>query len=303
MKQINEQFIKQKPEISVIMKVYNGARFIEYSVNSILKQTFRNFEFIIVDDGSTDETWSLLEGLAGKDQRIILLRNKENEGLPRAANRALQLVSGQFVACQDADDWSYPERLEKQIGYLKKHGECVAVGSRMLMVNPNGLPIRLCRYPLNHEDIDFRHINGFGLQLPHPALMVRNDTLRLIEGYREEFPVADDYDLLLRLAEVGKVENLHDVLVRYTKHEKNISRLKKDMWSRLHHEALFQAWERRGMGTPPFKTIPNPSLKFRDGSRMVSLFIYGLKNVLQKPRSPEGWSAFKGAAARLVKKR
>jgi hypothetical protein len=133
-------------------------------------------------------------------------------------------------------------------------------------------------------------------------MMARTEALRLIGGYREEFPVADDYELLLRLGEVGKVENLPDVLVRYTRHESNTTSLKREKWSQCRHEALLQAWERRGMGIPPFKTIPNPSLRFRDGSRMVSLIIYGLKNVLRKPGSPEGWSALKGAASRLVRK-
>lgn len=286
------------------MKAYNAARYVENSVNSVLKQTFGNFELIIVDDGSTDDTWTILGKLAEQDRRIILHRNLKNMGLPGTGNLALKLVSAEFLAIQDADDWSYPERLEKQHRYLKQHAECVAVGSQMLMVNPDGLPIRLWRVPLSHEEIDFRHINGFGLQLPHPAMMVRTDTMRLVGGYREEFPMSDDYDLLLRLAEEGKVENLPDVLVRYTRHEKSTTRLmKKETWSQYKHEALLQAWERRGLGAPAFKTIPNPSLRFRDGSRMVSLFIYGLKNVLRKPGSREGWSALKGSAARLIRKR
>jgi len=296
--------MEQKPKISVILKVYNAARFIESSVHSILNQTFKNFELITIDDGSTDESWAILRDLANKDQRIKLHRNMKNMGLPKTGNLALKLASAEFIAIQDADDWSYPDRLDRQVRFLEKNPECVALGSQMMMVNSDGLPIRLWKVPLSHADIDFRHINGFGLQLPHPTLMTRADTMRLVEGYREEFPFSDDFDLLLRLAEVGKVENLPDVLVRHTKHGENISRLKKDMWYRYKHKATFQAWDRRGIGTPAFKTIPNPSLRFREGgSRMVGLFIYGLKNVLRKPGSPEGWLAFKGSTARLVRKR
>lgn len=292
-----------EPEVSVLMPVFNGAEFVGRAADSILRQTLRNLELIIIDDGSTDNTWTVLEKLAERDRRVHICRNKSNVGMPRTSNRALSLSKGQFIARQDADDWSYPERLEKQLCYMKGNDECVALGSQMLVVNSDWLPTRLTKFPLSHEEIEFRHINGFGMQLPHPTMVVRAEAMRLIGGYREEFLLSDDYDLILRLAEIGKVRNLTDVLVRYMKHENSITILRKEDWSMYKHRALLQAWDRRGMGTPPFNTIPNPSLRFREGSRTVSLFIYGLKNVLRNPGSHEGRSALKGSAARLIRKR
>lgn len=292
-----------KPEVSVLMPVYNGAEYVERAADSILRQTLKNLELIIIDDGSTDDTWTVLEKLAERDKRVHLFRNNNNVGIPGTSNRALSLAKGRFIARQDADDWSYPERLERQLNYLKKHKDCVALGSQLLVVNSDWLPMRLTKFPLSHEDIDYRNINGFTLQLPHPSMVARAEAMRLIGGYREEFLLSDDYDLILRLAEVGKVRNLTDVLVRYMKHENSITVLRKEDWSMYKHEALLQAWERRGMGTPPFNTIPNSSLRFREGSRMVSLFIYGLKNLLRNPNSPEGWSALKGSAVRLIRQR
>ena len=285
------------------MKVLNGESLVATSVESIQNQSFENFEFIIVDDGSTDGTLPILEKLAAEDDRITLWKNDRNEGLPRAGNRAMELASGQFLALQDADDWSYPRRLEKQVKYLEEHEDCVAVGSQMLVVNEAGLPIRLWKVPLRHEEIDHLHLNGFGGMLPHPAMMARTAVLKEIGGYREDYPVADDYDFLLRLAEVGKLHNLTDVLVRYTRHSNNITGSREELWKFHKMKAVRDAWERRELGVPDFVQLPNPAMKRSEGSRSLSLLGYGLENILKNPGAPEGWNAARGAVLRLVRKR
>jgi hypothetical protein len=191
----------------------------------------------------------------------------------------------------------------QQVRYLEKRKDLVAVGSQMLVVDQKGLFIRLWRVPLVHEEIDLRHINGFGLQLPHPSMVVRTEAMKRIGGYREDFYQGSDYEMILRLTEIGRVENLPDVLVRYTRHGENITRLYRDKYNPNKKIALREAWSRRGLGQPPFKDVPNPAMKFRDGSRMVSLFIYGVRKLTGDPFSDEGWSALKGALARLVRKR
>lgn len=291
------------PQVSVCMKVLNGESLVARSIECIRNQSFENFEFIIVDDGSTDGTWAILENMAAEDDRIILLRNDKNEGLPRSGNRALEMASGQFLALQDADDWSYPQRLEKQVMFLEEHEDHVAVGSQMLVMNDVGLPIRLWKVPLHHEEIDHLHLNGFGGMLPHPAMMVRTAVLKEIGGYREEYPVADDYDLLLRLAEMGRICNLRDVLVRYTQHSGNITGSKLDRWAFYKQAVLRDAWKRRDLGDPGFSTLPNPAIKRSEGYRALSLLGYGLKNIFRNPRSLEGWNAAKGAALRLARKK
>src|SRR3990167_10971452 len=108
-----------KPKISVIMSVYNGMPFLKEAVASILKQTYRNFEFIIVDDGSRDKSWEYLKSL--KDTRIKLLKNGRNLGLAASLNKALKKAKGDFIARMDADDVSFPQRLETQIKFLEKN--------------------------------------------------------------------------------------------------------------------------------------------------------------------------------------
>ncbi len=284
------------------MKILNGEVYVDQAVASILNQSFQDFEFIIVDDGSTDGTWEALGKFAEKDNRIILLKNPENLGLPRSANLSLEQVRGQYIAIQDADDWSYPQRLEKQVQYMDAHVECVAVGSQMLVVNHNGTPLRLYKVPLNYSEIDHLHMNGFGGMLAHPAMVARTSVVREIGGYGEEFPLSDDYDLLLRLAEKGRLENLPDILVRYTQHSSNITGSKEALWRSYKKSALDNAWERRGMGTPHFNQLPNPSIRRNEGSRFVSLMSYGLKNILTDPRSLDGWPVIRGAISRLRKK-
>jgi len=285
------------------MPVYNGAEFVVRAADSILRQTLRNLELIIIDDGSTDDTWTAIKKLTERDRRIHIFRNKSNVGIPGTSNRAISLARGRFIARQDADDWSYPDRLEKQIRYLRNHANIVAVGSQMLVVDQKGHFIRLWRVPLIHEDIDLRHINGFGLQLPHGTMVVRTEAIASIGGYREDFLQGGDHEMILRLTEIGRIANLPNVLYRYTRHGENTTSLHREKYAPNKKIALREAWNRRGLGELPFQVIPNPAMKFRDGSRMVSLFIYGLKNVLRNPSSPEGWSALKGAAARLVRKR
>lgn len=291
-----------KPEVSVLMPVYNGAEFVGRAVDSILRQTLENLELIIIDDGSTDETWKVLKELAERDRRVRIFRNEINVGIPGTSNRALSLARGKFIARQDADDWSYPERLEKQVRYMEKHEDIVAVGTFMLLVEQSGLPIRLWRVPLIHEEIDLRHINGFSLQLPHGTMVARTEAMTRIGGYKEDHLFGSDYEMMLRLTEVGRVANLPEVLYRYILHKENTTDLYRDNYAPNKKVALREAWKRRGLGELPFQVVPNPAMKFREGSRMVSLFVYGLKNVLRKPDSREGWSALKGSAARLVRK-
>ncbi|MDT8284421.1 MAG: glycosyltransferase [Thermovirgaceae bacterium] len=291
------------PDVSVLMTVYNGAPYVARSIGSVLEQTYPNFEFIIVDDGSKDETWEILTSLAERDKRISLLRNEENLGIPKSANRGLAIVKGRFLARQDADDWSYPARLEKQLDYLRAHKDCVALGTRMLVVDGADRPIRLYDVRTTHEEIDAFHMNGFGGMLAHPSMVARTKIVRETGGYREEFPLAEDYDLFLRLAEVGRLHNLPDVLVRYNMHSGNISRTKKELMKFHKNAALKDAWERRGLCFPGFDRFPDSRMKRSKGSRALALIRFGTKNVLRHPGSLEGWSALKAGFLRLFGKR
>lgn len=111
----------RRVKVSVLMPVYNSQRYLKTSIESILGQTFQDFEFIIIDDGSTDGSWKIIEKCKQKDERIVALRNKQNIGTSRTLNRGLSIATGKYIVRMDADDWSYPERIEKQYEYMQKH--------------------------------------------------------------------------------------------------------------------------------------------------------------------------------------
>lgn len=277
------------PEVSVLMSVYNCQMFVQEAVNSILCQTFGDFEFIIIDDGSTDGTWQKLEECAAKDGRIFLGRNPVNMGLPKTHNFGISLVRGRYLARQDADDISCPDRLERQVRFMNDHPECVASGSQMLLVDADGDPLRIRHVPLDHESIDRNHINGLGGQVSHPTLLARAEAVRDVGGYREKFACAEDMDLMLRLAEIGTLANLSALLVKYRVHGKNVTVTKKADMKKFAWEAVIDAWDRRGLGTPDFLTIPNPKMKTRRRSKKINLVLYGLKAALNQPFSSEPW--------------
>lgn len=210
---------EKAPLVSVVMPAYNVEKYVEEAVRSILDQTFLDFEFIIVDDGSTDRTPEILRSFS--DPRIRLLFNEKNEGNYPARNRGCRLARGKYIAVMDADDVAMPERLEKQVNYLESNPNLVALGSEY------SLSSRECKnnVPLKYEDICFSLLKDFSLL--HPSLMVKSSIFYNLGGYNEEYIYASDYDLFCRLALSGEVENLSDILMIYRKHEKQISSSKK----------------------------------------------------------------------------
>src|SRR4051812_26679567 len=124
------------PTVSVLMAVYNGEQYLREAVNSILSQTFKDFEFIIIDDGSTDRSPELLASYARADSRVKLI-SRPNKGLTKSLNEGLHAARGEFVARMDGDDISLPERFERQVSYLREHPEVVLVGSRVEFIDPD----------------------------------------------------------------------------------------------------------------------------------------------------------------------
>ena len=208
-------------KITVLMPVYNGEKYLEESIDSVSGQTLSDFEIIIIDDGSTDNTRKIIEEF--DDPRIRYFKNEKNLGIVDSLNRGIAEAKGKYVARQDADDISLPSRFEAQIKYLEKHPECVAVGSQMREIDKNGNFIGWRLVPLWHKDIETLSLKGRGGQIPHPTAMCRTSALEKIGGYRKRYESAEDLDLFLRLAECGRLANLPNVLVYYRIHSKSIS--------------------------------------------------------------------------------
>jgi glycosyltransferase involved in cell wall biosynthesis len=213
------------PRISVVMAVYNGGAYTSQAIESILGQTFTDFELILVNDGSSDGTADLFASYA--DPRIRILTNEQNIGLTRSLNRGIQASRGEYIARQDADDISLPERLAAQLEFLERNPAVGLVGSGARWIDAQGSLIR-----------DWIPISGprriqemllFSVPFLHGTFMIRSACLANAGGgYDEEIPVAQDCDLLLRLSELCDIDNIQQILYLYREHAGAISSKRKD---------------------------------------------------------------------------
>lgn len=200
------------PLVSVVMSVYNGEKYLEEAIGSILNQTFTDFEFIIIDDGSTDGTRAILESY--NDSRIALVYNQENIGIPRSVNRGLALVRGKYVARMDADDVAMLHRFERQVAFLEKHPEIGILGSACQLIDTNGREQGFWQVPTN--DLQIRWKSLLATPFWHPTVMMRCDVL-IQNGlkYDEALLAAEDYDLWTRMLKYTCGANLSEPLIQY----------------------------------------------------------------------------------------
>lgn len=241
---------KDTPFISIVMAVHNGTKYIPVAMNSILRQTCQEWEFIIVDDGSDEPTDQILNRWARKDARIRLLK-QENQGLAVALNRGIRHARGTYIARMDGDDISYPARLRVQCEYMNKNPDTVALGSWVRAIDPDGDPLCIYQRPQNHVEIVSRLYQGHTGQLFHPSMMIRHEALHRIGGYAEDYRYAQDYDLLLRLSELGLLANIPHVLLDYRLHLQNISHVKSQQQESFAQLALERYYQRKGVSLPP----------------------------------------------------
>jgi glycosyltransferase involved in cell wall biosynthesis len=203
-------------DVSVALTVYNGSAYLREAVESILSQTYRDFEFIIVNNASTDETLPYLQSL--KDPRIKLIHLETNQGQTRALNRAIQEASGRWVARMDADDLSMPERLAVQRGYLSTHPKAAVVGSWTDEIDNQGRHLKRMKYPTDPWEIRCHLLSDGDLThrcLAHPSVMFLKKAVVEAGGYNEQVAYAQDYDLWTRLSRQHELHNVGQVLLNY----------------------------------------------------------------------------------------
>jgi len=220
----------ETPCISVLMPVYNGERFLREAIESILNQTFTDFEFIIVDDGSTDNTWQILQGYAASEPRIVLVRNETNLGLARSRNRILGRARGEYIAVMDADDVSLPERLSTQVAFLDESPEVGVVGCAIHVIDADGSSIRIVHYPTMHSLLLWALC--FHTPFAQPSVVMRRAAVERVGGYDTSFPPAEDRDLWQRLSSVTHLANLPEVYLLYRQHPDQVSRRSADIQTR-----------------------------------------------------------------------
>jgi len=218
--------IKNSPLVSVIMPAYNVQLYVAHAIESILNQSYRNYEFIIVDDASTDETLSIIKDFRKKDKRIVLIRNRINIGITKSLNKALRLIKGKYVIRMDADDWSYPNRFELQVKLMEDHPEVIVSGSHIEICDQNLNPRYVRRYQLDDTSIR-KHLFRYS-PFAHPATIWRAIVLKK-EKYNVILTVCQDYELYFRVGAIGKFMNLDKILLKLRMHSQSVSTTENDL--------------------------------------------------------------------------
>ena len=237
---------RQLPRVSVLMPVYNTEKYLAEAVGSIAAQTFGDFEFIVVDDGSTDGSAALLKALARNEPRMRLT-SRENRGVIETRNELLGSARGEFIAWMDSDDRSTPDRLAVQLEAFSADPELLCLGTSAQCMDPAGLPLNIERSPLSHDDIIAKQREGGGMRFP--TTMMRRDAALAVGGFREPFRIGEDLDLFLRLGERGKLANLDQALYFYRHHLSSTSSQLGTQWLSYRDQILALADERRTVGT------------------------------------------------------
>lgn len=217
---------KDVPSVSVVMAVYNGEAYLCDTVASILAQTFTDFDYIIVNDGSTDETAHLLETLT--DPRIQVLQNDSNQGLAYSLNKGMACARGKYIARIDVGDLAVPERFEKQVDFLERHPKIGILGSACVVIDERGVQRKVTRFPLN--DLEIRWTSLLKNPFHHPSVMIRRDVLCQHHlWYDPALQAAQDYELWTRVLECTKGANLDDVLTFYRRSHNSITATQRDL--------------------------------------------------------------------------
>lgn len=253
------------PAISVLMAVRDGLPYLSESVESILGQTFKDFEFIIVDDGSTDGGANWLRQRATTDSRIRII-TQANTGIAKALNKGLEIVKGKYIARMDADDVASPDRFYAQMEAMEQDPELAIVGAAIEMMTAEGWVYRSKSPPEAHEDIRSALLRGDAQALIHPVVMIRKEAMLAVGCYDERFSTSQDLDLFLRLTEYGRASNLPATLLRYRQHSESSNSRRSHLWQETTRLAVLSALERVGprafvdaMFPRPFRFNPNPS--------------------------------------------
>lgn len=237
------------------MPVHNGERFLGEALDSIFAQTFRDFELVVVDDGSSDETPAIIADYAARDSRLRPIR-QEPSGLTSSLNRGWRSAAGEYVARMDADDVALPDRFEQQVEFLDAHPEVAVVGTAAIAIGPDGEEVSAVHYP--EDDAAIRRELWRYNCLVHSSVMMRRSALEEVDGYRLD--QAEDYDLWLRIAERHALANLPQRLLRYRYHagQFSVEKIERQAFGILAVQAAAEA--RRAGRADPLEGVASLSL-------------------------------------------
>jgi len=249
------------PKVSVLMPVYNNGRYLREAIDSILNQTFGNFEFLIIDDKSTDNSLQIVESYS--DPRIRLVKNSTNIGIASSLNKGLESAKGEYIAPMDADDLAVIDRLSVLVDFLDNHPLLGIVGSAIERIDEEGRPIEIVSKPIRDSEIKWHLLlkNPFA----HSSVMLRR---KLIEKYRlfydQQFDTVQDYDFWSRLLLLTKGANVNQVLLRYRVHSKSATKLRRQQQLKGHDKIAARTIK---------QYCPGISLSAEKVSRLRMLFV------------------------------
>ena len=209
-----------KYKITVLMPVYNAEKFLKEAIDSILNQTFKDFEFLIINDASTDNSKKII--ISYQDSRIRYFENKKNLGVAKTLNRGLRLAKGEYIARMDADDISLPDRFKKQVEFMEKNPQTAICGTWLQLINNKVDDIWRC--PSDHETI--KSLSLFYSSIYHPTVFIRINILKKNNFfYNPLFVHVEDYELWVRIMEKTRVANLKEVLLFHRIHSKEVGNI------------------------------------------------------------------------------
>lgn len=236
------------PQISCILAAYNASRYLREAVGSILAQTFRDFELICINDGSADDTGAILDEFARNDPRVKVI-HKLNAGQVHAAIDGIAIAQAPLIARMDADDFSYPDRFQKQIDFMHAHPEVVVLGGAYELIDADGRLLTTLKQPLDDASLQKICLSA-SCPICQPLAIFRRDAYDRAGGYRPDASPAEDLDLWLRMGDFGKLACLPDVLLKYRQHAGSLSETRQQRQMDVMQRAARDACARRGLPEP-----------------------------------------------------
>ena len=236
------------PLVSVVMSCFNAERWLREAIDSVLAQTFRDFEFILVDDGSTDATPGIIKGYADVDSRVVVI-SKPNTGLADSLNVGIARARGSWIARMDADDVSEPTRLQRQVAHAAANPALGFIGTGLTEIDGAGNRLATHRYPPAHAQLLRRLVSGQAFP-PHSSAFYRTGMVSAVGGYRPRIRRAQDWDLWLRLSEKTQLACLETPLVRIRKHASQISHDQAGRRQQIDSRIAMASYFLRAMGCP-----------------------------------------------------
>ncbi len=246
------------------MPVFNCGKFLAASLESTLAQTFKDFELIIIDDGSTDDSLEIIKTFARRDGRIQF-KSRPNTGICGALNEALAMSRGNLIARMDGDDTCTPTRLEKQFAFMRQNPEIVASGTGLLYMDPHRRPLYEMRPSASHKEIMAEFLRGHSMAVTHATAIFQAAPYKAV-AYRDKYKSIEDLDLFLRLSAHGNFGNLTEALYQYRQHPAGTNVKHFATQQRLRRELLTEYYSERHLG--------QPDLEFSEGGAVTLSDLY-----------------------------